>query len=610
MLLRARILGLTATAALALGAIAAGTASCYSAGGGQAPPLSSFYFPVALAVSEHGNVLYAANSDFDLQWNGGTLQAYDLHAIRRDVVRTIANPNDPNVPYLTSPTSTNADFDCAHNAPTGRPDDPSRTQPAGWTCAPPVDPSRYFRDAVIIGAFATDLRRVAQRDSSGTAVKNRLFVPVRGDASLTWADIDVDLDAPPPDDLAAARSYPGLSLQCGRTGEGRCDDAHHAGNTGREPGNTRGVTMPGEPFGVAVSDDATSLVITHQSDTKASLFSTGLAAPSDDPNAQSPSGVTNPSIQFVLDGLPAGGVGIASIPHDPDAYQQCVGSAAPCAAAPRPAFLEASRSSTQISMLRYYDDQAPGLGGGAGATSSLLRPFLINEANFRLGSNAGGTDSRGIVIDPSPRIRCKAAVAPANPTASPPRTAGDVQADLIACARTPSRVFITNRTPSSLVVGTVGESGSSTSTAYNADVLNVSSNLPLPSGPSRLYLAPIVDKNGNYALRVFVVCYDASQILVYDPDAGALEGILRVGRGPFALAFDPFSVEDAALGRHVAADPRQAPDPGVLRYRFAYLASFTDSFLQVLDLDASRTDKSSFETIVFRLGAPTAPKGS
>ena len=138
-------------------------------------------------------------------------------------------------------------------------------------------------------------------------------MPVRGDASLTWADIDVDLDAPPPDDLAAARNYPGLSLQCGRTGEGRCDDAHHAGNTGSEPGNTRGVTMPGEPFGLAVSDDATSLVITHQSDTKASLFSTGLAAPSDDPNAQSPSGVTTPSIQFVLDGLPAGGVGIAPL---------------------------------------------------------------------------------------------------------------------------------------------------------------------------------------------------------------------------------------------------------------------------------------------------------
>src|SRR4051794_21595507 len=59
------------------------TASCYSTGDGSPPPLRSLYYPVGLQVSQGGTVLYAANSDFDLQYNGGTLQSYDLALIRR-----------------------------------------------------------------------------------------------------------------------------------------------------------------------------------------------------------------------------------------------------------------------------------------------------------------------------------------------------------------------------------------------------------------------------------------------------------------------------------------------------------------------------------------------
>src|SRR5580704_11411177 len=66
-------------------AVFAGAAgACYSGGGGTNPPTNEFYFPVGLAVSKGGTVLYAVNSDFDLQWNGGTLQSYDLFWIRHD----------------------------------------------------------------------------------------------------------------------------------------------------------------------------------------------------------------------------------------------------------------------------------------------------------------------------------------------------------------------------------------------------------------------------------------------------------------------------------------------------------------------------------------------
>src|ERR1700735_1335322 len=96
-------------ARVALGAavFAASTPACYTARGGTPPPANSFYFPTGLAVSSGGNVLYAINSDFDLQWNGGTLQSYDLYKLRQDTA-ALVNANLQNaqappsgIPFLT-----------------------------------------------------------------------------------------------------------------------------------------------------------------------------------------------------------------------------------------------------------------------------------------------------------------------------------------------------------------------------------------------------------------------------------------------------------------------------------------------------------------------------
>ncbi len=127
-----------------------------------------------------------------------------------------------------------------------------------------------------------------------------------------------------------------------------------------------------------------------------------------------------------------------------------------------------------------------------------------------------------------------------------------------------------------------------------------------------MYLAPIVDRTGHYALRVFVVCFDAAQIFIYDPDAGRVENVVNVGPGPFAMGFDPFDLKDVAEQVPVPPDPRQDPSLNLKRYRFAYLASFTQSFVQVIDLDDSIPSSSdtTFERIVFTLGLPTNPKGS
>ena len=550
---------------------ASGLAGCYpTAGQGQAPPLDRLYFPVGLAVSKGGSVLYVANSDFDLQWNGGTLQSYDLHLIRRDAVDMIADPSRPREQLALPPPPPGA---CPSNPPPLATDGSGFAQPTGWTCAPPTKASYYVRDTAVIGAFATDL----QLGLDG----RRMFVPIRGDVSLTWGDVvPDDPNVSPPETASASAAYLPFKLDCGpRSSEDRCDASHHAGSDPNEPGNTRDVTMPGEPFGMAQSEDGSAIVITHQTDTKTSLFASNL-------------GTGQPSLQFVVDGLPVGGIAVASVPHDKDAYTECLsGSPADCARVfPRPAFLQVSRAVAQLNLLRYYDDV------GTSGASSLYRPFLVNEANIPQTVNAGSTDSRGIIIDKSPRLRCKAAVA-----------LGDT-AGLLACARLPARVFVTSRSPASLIVGEIGDTVRNDGT-YDADRVRFITNVPLPGGPSRAYLAPVVDRSGNYALRVFIVCFDASQIVVYDPDAAQIESVIRVGVGPFAMAFDPFTFEDMALRKKVPADPRE-PARDLLRYRFAYVASFTQSFLQVLDFDSSRADKSTYGTVVFTLGVPTQPKGT
>ncbi|MCL2724119.1 MAG: hypothetical protein FWD69_06735 [Polyangiaceae bacterium] len=576
-----------------------GGSACYSAGDGSPPPLNQFYFPVGLQVSAGGSVLYAVNSDFDLQYNGGTIQSYDLHLIRRDALRIIANPDDPDVPILER--DPNAVRDCPNNPLVLKPDGSGERLPLGETCAPPVDSTFYFRDSAAIGALATgllispppSLMIPATTDDVpvGTRSFDRLFAPVRGTASIAWADVVRDTaDAVPPEDPAA--DYPPFKIQCGQDSARRCDGAHNAGSNSDEPGNTRNITMPGEPFGAAFSTDGTSLVVTHQSETLTSLLSTGLSRTDGD-------SVPNVSLQFVLDGVAVDGIGIAAIPHDRDAFLQDP------TAFPLPAFLETSRSVSEVDLLRVYPDDG----------SSIKRPFLDKEAAFAIttgSSSASSVDARSIAIDPTPRIACKARIQPVD--AASGRTQADVDADTIACARKPARVFIATRSPAALLVGEVG-GVSNDGASYDPDklVLNTNQFVSLENGsstgPSNVYLAPIVDSDGAYTLRVFVVCSDASAVYVVDPDLLTLENIISVGAGPFAMAFDPFSFDDVATHQQVPFDPRE-PNTGLRSYRFGYVASFTNSFVQLIDLDNAQPDRTTFETVVFTLGQPTVPKGS
>jgi hypothetical protein len=558
-------------------------ASCYSTGDGTAPPPETFYFPVGLAVSKGGNVLYVVNSDFDLQWNGGTIQSYDLNQIRADAaLLAVEGPTAPSVARNYTHQPGPIAGQCPSN-PIVVWKDGSGTVPIGQTCAPPVNSYVYVRDSAIIGAFATDI----QLSPSG----GRFYVPVRGDASLTWGDIAVDDPAIAPPANATRATYPPFAINCGVRIQGSCDAAHHAGVDPKEPGNTRNVTMPGEPFAMAQTADGTALVITHETEQETSLFLTGL-----DPAGVPTTPVGSPSMQFIVSqtgalAIPLGGDGIAAIPQDNLAFGCAPGS--PCPEAPLPAFIETNNTTAQLNVLRYYPDDG----------SSLHRPYLVSEEAVSLSVNSPGTDWRGLAIDPSVRISCEAKY---------PWPLAQSR----ACAQQPASLYLGSRSGPSLVLGDVGfVNPDPDEDSYDADAIAVFQTLPLLAGVSRVYVAPIVNKLGNYESRIFVVAFDSNEIFVYNPRTHIIDQI-SVGDGPFALTFDPFRVEDMALGKPVPGDPRHpdapdAPYPLQLRtYRFAYVASFTNSYVQVIDLDESRAGGVTFETVVFTLGNPTIPKGT
>jgi hypothetical protein len=586
-----------------------------------------------MAVSRGGNVLYVVNSDYGQQWSGATLQSYDLFMVRRHTAELIiadetgVPPVDP-IPFVVG----YANLESKGGA----------WSPCfGLGCAQPVDATDpvYFKDSAVIGALATDL----QLSASG----GRLFAPVTGNATVTWADVTPDDPGnPPPGDPppknaspsptgptactssapATGPCWPPFRLDCGQ-GEAvfgsQCDPTHQAGNDPAAPGDTRNATMPGDPFGIALSQDGTAMAVTHQTITETSLLLTGLGGIQPGTAACSAPGRCDPSMQFVVTSMPSGGNGITQVPHDPDAVIRCedVDDQSPCV---RQAFLETSDTAAEIDLLRYFDD----------AASSLHRSFLERERAYPVSTNNPGTDQRGIAVDPTPSLVCKARLARVSPLEACGRAGQPPSTACIACGRTPSRVFIASRSPASVIYGQIGQLATDGSGTFDPDALVLEGYVPLLPGPSRTYLAPVVDATGHFALRLFVVCYDSDTVFVFDPDQIAglgpkavPEAVLNVGTGPFAMAFDPFTFADVAAQEVdaqlpkaskplvVMPDPRQDPSLNLKTYRFGYLASYTNSYIQVIDLDDSLTtdgtpNQRTFEQVVFLLGQLRSPRGS
>lgn len=525
------------------GVVASG---CYGDDNGPPPPEAQFYYPTAVVPSPGGKVLYVVNSDFDLQYKSGTIQALDFRAVLAAAppLWQRPNPSDPRGDVAKA---------CAAKGL-------SETSPADHVLYPgpcsAIDAQPLIRKTVRVGAFAADALVLSRTCAPGAACPKqaRLVVPVRGDPSLTWLDVDDDRE-----------DEPTYRLDCDADEEDQCGTTHRAGIDPAE--NTRQTVMPSEPFGIAASEDGHAIAITHQTSGAVSLFLHGFPG-EDQPCGYSPS---KPELTFVMGGLPTGATGIAAFPRP--------AAAETSGYAYQPGFAVSFRNSAVVDVIRYVDDCA----------ASPQRAFLSFAAGYGINTNSTGFDSRGIALDPRARTLAESKCA-----------AGD-QDCLVQAAGVGVGLYVVNRAPATLLIG---KTTASVSPFGTSDGISFVDQLPLAPGPSRVLVGDILDLDGKKQPRVFVLCFDSRLIFVYDPDKRVIEGVVSTGRGPAALTFDPKLGEELVLG-----DGTKITDGGTPRVRsFGVVGHFTDSYLGLLDLDMRHT--ATYLSIVATVGIPVPPRES
>ncbi len=569
--------------------------SCFSPGDGLPPPLEDIYFPTGLALDTPPDAnpadpsapkpeyLFVASSDFDLQYRASALASYSLEML------------ESRLPQLC-----NTDADCAARtdgktacdnaiaqSPTLNPSyfcvapwtDPSTVQPcAGVGGLNMTDPSystvdtqsaadqllypgrcasipssAVIANTVEIGAFATDVvfrNRPSSSDGTG-----RLFLPVRGDATLHWIDVASG------------------ALDCGQsnTSDDSCDDNHRIGDDEdtESPNNLR---QEPEPFGIAIDDQTDNIAITNQTTGSVSLYV----------NHWDTTTGEFPELVGIVGGLPSAPVGIATLP-----------TPLPTPANYEPGFLVVYSNAAQVDLLRVNQSSSSDLS----IVGGLYSPRTLTRGGTALITvNSVGNDSRSIAIDNGPHAAsydaCNTAKCAGLSDTDGNPALTQCQQGCAQSAPMPN-VYVASRAPASLLVGSFTPDPSYA--AGSSELPAFTDTIPLTLGPSRVVVGKVrvpsnapdatPDPSGSYVLetRVFVVCFDSRKIFVYDPVRHLIESSIDTGRGPFALAIDE------ARGR-------------------AYVAHFTDSYLGVISLD--QRFPQSYAAIVASVGVPVAPRAS
>lgn len=547
------------------------SAGCFSTGEGIEPPAERIYFPVGLALDAEARHLVVLNSDFDLQYKAGTLQVLNLgdpdasrpsEGLRRFIPKPCLSDSDCEGGVEPESCDSSSGFCTAQEGPfAGRPcgaleEHSIREQliypgPCGTLdpVHPPVGES-LISSAVEIGAFATDVIYRERPSEVGEAgAPGRIFFPVRGDATLHWADLD-------------ERGQ----VECGQAENGgACDARHRVGDSG-DHANSRDISMAPEPFALDATRDGRALVVTQQTTNNVTLFSHDWSS-------------EGPELDYDLGGLGNRPVGVAAVPPPASATERLAlfGDQD----TPNYGFLVTFRLSAQVSLLRYIPE----------SQAAPLRPYLAFAGSTGLPATADGEDSRGIAVDDRERRaaeeRCFAEHAV--------ECEGDdaacraEQESLLECldeaAAIGLDVYVANRSPEVLLIGRTRPAPNALS---STELPVFSDTLPLPLGPSRVVVGDVIVRGDESSglvreRRVFVVCFDSRRIVVYDPKRRSVDMEIVTGRGPHAIAVD---------GEH-----------GLL-----FVGHFTDSYVGVVSLD--RRFPRTYGTMVGTIGSPTPPRAS
>lgn len=250
---------------------------CLGDTGGIAPPDDELIYPVALATIRDDSHLLVVNSNFDLEYNAGTLVAYQLANIDMFNGSPIGYDSDKGIFIL--PSGIPLSRYCTGGM-------------SGSWCNLSTSAGIVADETIHLGAYASDLNITPDKD--------RALVPVRGEQAI------IVVDLPQGNNL----------LECGESAddERRCNDAHKITGNGREP-------LPMEPHHVetmnyvqtnddGVEETVTMGFATHRAGGEVSLFSVSSSAGNATP-------VGNELIK-VINGVIEGASGIAVNPRAQD----------------------------------------------------------------------------------------------------------------------------------------------------------------------------------------------------------------------------------------------------------------------------------------------------
>ncbi len=597
-----------------LGALALLNA-CVLAGDGLSPPAEKIYFPVGLSVTGSGAHLVVVNSNFDLQYSQGTIQTLDMTRIYEVAVVPCSGDQDCEDSEICDLVPSEANgrrpssfcVDASDPRPCGRLGEKTESERAvapGRCRAidlefPQDGKGPLLVDIAETAAFATQglllqrpctddgetIRPCTEADSLDLRIEDetrgnhaeRLFVPLRGNTSMQFLDLtpegtfvcgrEIERSGHTfryPHGVEALRCGSNYQVSLGTTFELSSDgelvttqeppDPLFDEDEPEEDNPLEDFRLQPEPFDLTATRDGRVILVSHQVNGRATTLIN--------------SWLTDPSIVVTTENLPERPIGVAALPSatdfNTDSTSEVTG----------PGFLIAYRSEARVDLMRFLDDglleaMAP---GGLSEDTSLrvgeaFRPLLSMVASTPVTLNSLGTDNRGVAVDDSKRLLAVTACS------------GD-ETCLAVARETPLDVYVANRTPNSLLVG---KTGGADVDLFSSELPSFHANIPLTAGPSRVVLGSVTDLQGNKQLRVFVICFDSSLIYVYHPELRAVEAVIRTGRGPHSIAFDPQS-------------------------SLAFVGHFTDSYVGVVSLD--QRHPRSFGAFVATLGIPDAPRAS
>ena len=205
-------------------------AGCTATSEDVRPPNDQLFFPAGVDITADESFMFVTNANSELRYDSGTVVVVDLEVVSAMVDEWIAT-GEPLADSAACEDCCEVDVDIPHT----------------MVC----NEARAIRaDATVrIGSFATEI--ASQVLASGDL---RLFMPVRGDPSVTWMDFSVA----------------DVALECGGSGVfPRCDDDHRLTQL-RDDLDLN--TLSNEPFGIYVDSGNGYAMVSHLSQGSVSLI--------------------------------------------------------------------------------------------------------------------------------------------------------------------------------------------------------------------------------------------------------------------------------------------------------------------------------------------------